>query len=73
MFCGCSTSRAPWRIGATVRNIIKDRDRRRIMFVRMDDGAVGGVLSLDWYTVDARRHSRDEVARKINQRADLLP
>ncbi len=58
-----------WR---AIRNIINDREHARVMFVRMDDGDVDGVLPNDGY-VDARRFSAAEVARFISQRVGLIP
>jgi hypothetical protein len=48
-----------------------ERDHKRIMFVRMDDGAVDGVFKIDGY-VDARKFSPAHIARFIQQRASLL-
>lgn len=55
-----------------IRDIIKKRDTQRIMFVRMDEGAVKGTFSLDG-AIDASRHSAEDVAHMIRQRVDLLP
>lgn len=51
-----------------IREILKVRDDQRIMFVRLDDGAVDGVFSTDGY-VDARRFSPAEIARFIEERS----
>ena len=51
----------------SVRDILKARERNRIMYVRMDDGAVEGVMSIDGY-IDARQHTPEVVAQFIHQR-----
>lgn len=50
-----------------IRDIIMSRDDQRIMYVRIDDGAVDGVFNTDGY-VDARRFSPAEIARFITER-----
>jgi hypothetical protein len=63
----------PWCGGVefrAIRQILMDRDQQRIMFVRMDDGAVKGTFRLDG-AVDARRRTAEELARMIKQRVDL--
>ncbi len=54
-----------------IKEIIMERDHKRIMFVRMDDGAVDGVFKTDGY-VDGRKFSPTEIARFINERVELL-
>ena len=51
----------------SVRDILKGCDRSRIMYVRMDDGAVEGVMPIDGY-IDARQHTPEVVAQFIHQR-----
>jgi len=54
-----------------IREIILERGYDRIMFVRLDDGAVEGVLRTDGY-IDVRGHSPVEIARFIHERVLLL-
>ena len=54
-----------------IRELINARDHDRIMFVRLDDGQVDGIMGHDGY-VDARHHGPDQVAAFINERASLL-
>ena len=54
-----------------IKEIIMERDHKRIMFVRMDDGTVDGVFKTDGY-VDGRRFPPADVARFIHERVDLL-
>jgi len=64
----------PWCGGIefrAIRQILMDRDRQRIMFVRTDDGAVEGTFRLDG-AVDARGRTADEIARMIKQRVEVL-
>jgi hypothetical protein len=53
-----------------IKEIIMERDHKRIMFIRTDDGTVDGVFKTDGY-VDARRFSPAELAGFIHERADL--
>jgi hypothetical protein len=53
-----------------IKEIIMERDHKRIMFIRTDDGPVDGVLKSEGY-VDARRFSPAELAGFINERAVL--
>ena len=48
------------------------RDEQRVMFVRLDDGAVDGVFRTDGY-VDARRFEPTQIAQFIVERLGLLP
>lgn len=54
-----------------IREVLNARAADRIMYIRMDDGVVEGVLRLDGY-VDARRFTPEQVAEFIQQRAALL-
>lgn len=54
-----------------IKEIIMARDHKRIMFVRMDDGTVDGVLKTDGY-VDGRKFGPADIARFIQQRVELL-
>ena len=54
-----------------IHEIILERGYDRIMFVRLDDGAVDGVFKTDGY-VDARQHNPAEIAHFIQQRVALL-
>jgi hypothetical protein len=53
-----------------MREIIFERDHKRIMFIRTDDGQVDGVFRTDGY-VDARKFSAAELAGFIHERALL--
>lgn len=53
-----------------IKEIILDRDHKRIMFVRTDDGEVEGVFKTDGY-VDARKFNAEELASFIHERAVL--
>ena len=55
-----------------IREVLNARAADRIMYVRMDDGAVEGVLGHDGF-VDARRFTPEQIARFIQERAALLP
>ena len=54
-----------------IREIIKEREHERVMFVKMDEGKVEGVFSTDGY-IDGRTHSPTEVAEFIRERVSLL-
>jgi hypothetical protein len=54
-----------------VRDILKGREHSRIMYVRVDDSPVEGVLGTDGY-LDARRFPPAEIARFIEERVHLL-
>lgn len=54
-----------------IREIIMARAEQRIMFVRVDDGAVDGVFRTDGY-VDARRFNPSEIAQFIAERVALI-
>ncbi|MBA8908039.1 toll/interleukin-1 receptor domain-containing protein [Aminobacter ciceronei] len=55
-----------------IREIIMAREDQRVMFVRVDEGAVDGVFRTDGY-VDARRFNPAEIAQFIAERAALIP
>ena len=55
-----------------IKEIIMAREYDRIMYVRMDDGRVDGVLKTDGY-IDGRRFSYLDIAHFVRQRIDLLP
>lgn len=54
-----------------IREIIMARQDQRVMFVRVDDGAVDGVFRTDGY-VDARRFAPDQIAQFIAERLALI-
>ena len=54
-----------------IKEIILERDNKRIMFVKVDDGQVDGVFKTDGY-VDARKFTPSDIAGFIHERADLL-
>ena len=54
-----------------IKEIIMERDHKRIMFIRTDDGSVDGVFKTDGY-VDARRFSPADLAGFINERSELI-
>jgi hypothetical protein len=53
-----------WRV---VRELIKKKDDNRVMFVRLDNATIEGVLSIDGY-IDARTHKPKKLASLILQR-----
>jgi hypothetical protein len=53
-----------------IKEIIMERDHKRVMFIRTDDGSVDGVFRTDGY-VDARRFNATELAGFIHDRAIL--
>lgn len=57
-----------WR---AVRDIIKSKERDRIMFVRFDNAQIEGVFSIDGY-IDANHFSEAEVSRFILERVGLV-
>lgn len=74
VFIGADYQRKDW-CGVefrAIREIIMARDDQRIMFVRVDDGAVDGVFRTDGY-VDARRFNPAEIAQFITERLALIP
>ncbi len=54
-----------------IKEIIMKRQNEKIMFVKMDDGAVAGVFDTDGY-IDGRSHSPEEIAKYIQERVSLL-
>ncbi len=54
-----------------IREIIQERDHKRIMLVRLDDGLVEGIFKTDGY-IDARKFSAADIAQFIQERAALL-
>ncbi len=54
-----------------IRDIIFAREDHRIMFVRTDGGAVGGVFKTDGF-IDATRFSAKQIAEFIAERAAML-
>lgn len=73
VFVGADYERKEW-CGIefrAVREVLNSRAPDGIMYVRMDDGAVEGVLALDGY-VDARKYSPEQVAAFIQERVNLL-
>ena len=54
-----------------VREIIFGRQNGRVMFVKLDDGAVEGIFKTDGY-IDARKYSPAEIASFICERHDVL-
>ena len=56
-----------WR---AIRDIIKSKKDRQIMFIRFDDSPLDGVFSIDGY-IDARMHSAEQVANFIAERVSL--
>ncbi|MGQ0697473.1 MAG: TIR domain-containing protein [Panacagrimonas sp.] len=54
-----------------IREIIQSRDHDHIMYVRVDDAPVDGVLPIDGY-LDASRYQPSRLAMAIRDRFDLL-
>lgn len=54
-----------------IKEIIMERDYKRIMFIRTDDGSVDGVFKTDGY-VDARCRSPADLAGFIHERSELI-
>ncbi len=54
-----------------VKEIIMSQGHGKIMFVRLDDGAVEGVFKTDGY-VDARKFSPEDIAAFIQERVKLI-
>ena len=52
-----------------VREILKRREHDRVMYIRVGEGQVDGVLATDGY-VDASRYSPEELAQFIRERVD---
>jgi hypothetical protein len=58
-----------WR---AIRDIIKTKDDGRIMFVRFDEDAVDGALSIDGF-IDARKHTPKQTAEFVLARLGEIP
>lgn len=58
-----------WR---AIKDLIKQRREKEIMFFRFDDAEIPGLFSIDGY-VDARTHTREEAADLICERYASLP
>jgi hypothetical protein len=74
VFLSGDYERKPWCAGVefrAVRDMVKAREQRRIMFVCIDDVVVKGTLSVDG-CVDSRQHSPHQIALMIKERVDLL-
>ncbi|MGC1377715.1 MAG: TIR domain-containing protein [Anaerolineales bacterium] len=54
-----------------IKEIIMERDDKKIMFVKMDDGIVDGVFKTDGY-IDGRKYQPKDIARFIHERITLL-
>ena len=54
-----------------IKDIIMEREHKKIMFVRLDEGIVDGVFKTDGY-VDARKFSPEDIAHFIQERIELL-
>ncbi|MEK7760282.1 MAG: TIR domain-containing protein [Nitrospirota bacterium] len=54
-----------------IKEIIMRQDHKKIMFVRMDNGAVDGVFKTDGY-VDGRKFNPEDIACFIQERVKLL-
>ncbi len=55
----------------SIKEILMERDHKKIMFVKMDEGKVEGVFKTDGY-IDGRHHSPQELASFIQERVSLL-
>ena len=54
-----------------IKEIIMERKYERVMFVKLDEGDIQGVLKTDGY-IDGHRYSPQEIARFIQDRVILL-
>lgn len=54
-----------------IQEIILEKQNKKIMFIKMDEGKVDGVFKTDGY-IDGRTHSPIEIAELIKERIDLL-
>jgi hypothetical protein len=54
-----------------IKEIIMERDHKKIMLIKLDDGVVEGIFKTDGY-VDGRNFRPDELARFIAERIELL-
>ena len=55
-----------------IREIIKNKQNEKVMFIKMDTGKVEGVFETDGY-IDAGSHTPEEIAKFIKERFELLP
>jgi hypothetical protein len=73
VFLGSDYQRKEW-CGVefrAIKQIIFERDHKRVMFIRTDGGAVEGVFDTDGF-IDAQKFSAAEIARFIRERVELL-
>lgn len=54
----------------TIREVIFQKEHHKVMYIRLDDAPIDGVLKTDGY-IDARQHSPSEIASFIYQRVCL--
>lgn len=54
-----------------ISEIIFEKQKNKIMFIRMDDGRVEGIFNTDGY-IDWKAHTPLEIAKFIKERVDLL-
>ena len=54
-----------------IKEIMMERENKKIMLIKMDNGKVDGVLKTDGY-IDGRTHSPKEIAKFIKERIDLM-
>lgn len=54
-----------------IKEIIMERDNHKIMFVKMDDGIVGGIFKTDGY-IDGQKYQPKDIARFIGERIAIL-
>lgn len=74
VFLGTSYRKKDW-CGLEFRvieEIILQRALDRVMYVRLDDGEVPGVLAMDGY-IDARQYNAAKIARFIQERLLTIP
>lgn len=55
-----------------IRELIFERENEKVMFIKMDEGAVSGVFKTDGY-IDGKAHAPEEIAVFIQERLSLLP
>ncbi len=55
-----------------IKEIIMERQHKKVMYVKMDDGEVQGVFKTDGY-IDGQAHSPAEMAGFIQERISLFP
>lgn len=55
-----------------IRELIFERENEKVMFIKMDEGAVSGVFKTDGY-IDGKAHAPEEIAVFIQERLLLLP